>query len=91
MSAGPLRRAIGLLGLLALAPVLLQLALGTITPEDAALRALAIAVVVVGLGRLAQLVLTRLLHRVERRRSDDEVERQAGHGPASGGTATSSS
>jgi hypothetical protein len=70
MSTGPLRRAIGLLGLLALVPVLLQLATGVITPEDAAIRGLTIAVTVVVLGRAAQYVLVRLLRRVERRRTD---------------------
>lgn len=70
MSAGPLRRAIGLLGMLALAPVLLQLAVGSLTPEDAAVRALSIGLVVVVLGRAAQYVLTLLLRRMERRSSD---------------------
>lgn len=72
MSTGPLRRAIGVLGLLALAPVLLQLATGVVTPEDAAVRGVTIAVAVVVLGRVAQHVLVRLLRRVERRRSDQQ-------------------
>lgn len=71
MSTGPLRRTIGLAGLLALVPVFWQLAAGTITPEDAAVRAGIVAVVVVVLGRLAQLVLRGLLRRMERRREDD--------------------
>ena len=70
MSTGPLRRAIGLLGLVALVPVLLQLATGVITPEDAAVRGSSIAVTVVVLGRVAQYVLVRLLRRVERRHDD---------------------
>jgi hypothetical protein len=68
MSAGPLRRTTGIVGLVALLPVLVLLAAGTITPEDAALRALAIAAVVVLLGNAARVVLTHLLRRVERRR-----------------------
>lgn len=77
MSTGPLRRAIGALGMLALVPVLLQLASGAITPEDAAVRGVAIAVVVVLLGRIAQAVLARLVRRFERRKGDEvEVEEQ---------------
>jgi hypothetical protein len=68
MSAGPLRRTTGIVGLVALLPVLFLLAAGSITPEDAALRALAIAAVVVLLGNVARVVLTHLLRRVERRR-----------------------
>ena len=70
MSTGPLRRAIGLAGLLALAPVLWHLASGTITPEDAAIRGAIIGVVTVLLGRGAQAILVRALRRVERRRTD---------------------
>lgn len=70
MSVGPLRRTTGIVGLVALLPILLQLAAGTVTPEDAALRSVAVALVVVFLGRLARVVLTRLLRRVERRDED---------------------
>jgi hypothetical protein len=70
MSTGPLRRAIGLAGLLALAPVLLQLAAGSLTPQDAALRGLAVAATVVLLGRLAQRALILQLRRMERRQGD---------------------
>ena len=66
MSAGPLRRASGVLGLVALVPVLLQLAAGTLTPQDAALRAAVVGLVAVLLGNVARVVLTRTLHRVER-------------------------
>jgi hypothetical protein len=73
MSTGPLRRTIGAAGLLALVPVVVMLALGSITPEDAALRAVAIAVSVVVVGRVARMVLTTTLRRVERRSDDGEL------------------
>ena len=73
MSTGPLRRAIGLAGLVALAPVLLQLATGSITPEDAAVRGTVIAVTVVLLGRAASFVVERQLRRMERRAEDREA------------------
>lgn len=76
MSAGPLRRAIGLAGLVALVPVLIQLASGSITPEDAAVRGLVVAAAVVVLGRATQFALTAQLRRMERR----EQDRQAGPG-----------
>ncbi len=84
MSAGPLRRAIAVLGMLALAPVLLQLAMGTLTPEDAALRGLVIGVTVLLLGRLAQRVLVLLVRRFERRRPDDEPLGQGATGHEGG-------
>ena len=76
MSAGPLRQTAAVLGLFALVPVLLQLAVGAITPIDAAVRAVAVWIVAVLLGNAARLVLTRTLHLVEsrhtRRSSDSE-------------------
>jgi hypothetical protein len=65
MSAGPLRRIIGVLGLLALAPVALALATGTVAPEDAALRAVAVGAAVVLLGRVTQAVLSSTVRRFE--------------------------
>lgn len=65
MSVGPLRRVIGILGLLALIPIALSLAAGTVAPEDAAMRAVAVGLVVVGLGRLARTVLTLTARRFE--------------------------
>ncbi len=52
MSPGPLRRLLGALGLLALAPVAMRLVDGSISPIDAAMRAIATLVVVVIIGRL---------------------------------------
>jgi hypothetical protein len=65
VTAGPLRRIIGVLGLLALAPVALALATGTVAPEDAALRAVAVGASVVVLGRVAQAVLSATVRRFE--------------------------
>jgi hypothetical protein len=74
MSAGPLRRTTGIVGLVALLPILVQLATGSMTPEDAAVRSLVVAIVVVLLGNVARVVLTQLLHRVERRQDDHVVD-----------------
>jgi uncharacterized membrane protein YraQ (UPF0718 family) len=53
MSIGPLRRFVGMLGLLALAPTAVMLGLGRITPATAALRAVATLLVAVIIGRVA--------------------------------------
>ncbi len=66
MNAGPLRRTTGTIGLIALTPVALMLALGMLSAEEAAVRAVIVALLVVVLGRLAQGTLLRMLHRVER-------------------------
>lgn len=60
MSAGPLRRLLGGLGLAALAPVAWRLADGSLDPMDAAVRAVITLLVVVVVGRL----LTGWLHAV---------------------------
>jgi hypothetical protein len=65
VSAGPLRRVIGVLGLLALAPIAVALATGTVAPEDAALRAVAVGAAVVAVGRVARAVLSATVRRVE--------------------------
>jgi hypothetical protein len=65
LSAGPLRRIIGIVGLLALSPVALGLATGTLAVEDAALRAVAVGTVVVLVGRLARVVLSATVRQVE--------------------------
>lgn len=77
MSAGPLRRVIGALGLLAMAPIAVALAMGTVAVEDAATRAVAVGIVVVAVGRLARVVLSATVRRVESGatvdRSDDQM------------------
>lgn len=53
MSIGPLRRLTGAAGLLALVPLGVWVFTGTMTLRDAAMRAIAILVVVVVVGRVA--------------------------------------
>jgi hypothetical protein len=53
MTVGPLRRLVGTLGLLALVPTAMMLALGRITPLDAALRATATLLAAMVIGRVA--------------------------------------
>lgn len=65
MSAGPLRRATGAIGLLVLLPVVVLFATGALSPEQAALRALTILVVTLLVGRLASVVVRLTLRRFE--------------------------
>jgi hypothetical protein len=53
VSVGPIRRLVGMLGLLALVPTAAMLAVGRVTPPDAALRALATLVATMLIGRAA--------------------------------------
>lgn len=80
MNTGPLRRATGLLGLVALAPIAFQFATGALAPQAAAARALAIAVVTVAVGRAIQVVVRSTLRRFE----PDEDDRHPS--PAARGT-----
>lgn len=80
MSAGPLRRVIGVLGLLALAPIAVALATGTVAPEDAALRAIAVGLAVVAVGRIARAVLHATVRHVEAEVGD--LERADEHAAA---------
>lgn len=73
MSVGPLRRIVGIVGLVALVPVAFHLATGTIDPEAAALRAVAIAVVVAAVGWVASAVIRSALHRIEPQPSAGEL------------------
>jgi hypothetical protein len=66
MSAGPLRRATAIVGLLALAPIAGMILNGTLTAEQAALRAVLVVGAVLLVGNLARIVLEQLLHRVEK-------------------------
>lgn len=52
MSPGPLRRLLGALGLVALAPIALRLVDGSLSPGDAAVRAVVTLLAVVVIGRL---------------------------------------
>lgn len=66
MSAGPLRRLVGTLGLLALVPTALLLLRGSVTVTDAAVRGGATLVAVVVLGRVAGWMLSFLAGEFER-------------------------
>lgn len=63
MNPGPLRRLVGLLGLLAVAPIAVLLFTGAIDPVAAAQRAVVVLIVVVVLGRIT----SSYLHTVARR------------------------
>lgn len=89
MSTGPLRRITGAIGLIALLPIALLLAAGSLTPEEAAVRALIVGVVTVVLGNLMRVVLSGLLARIERRASDRD-EDAAERSSQSAGQASSS-
>ena len=52
MSPGPLRRLLGALGLVALAPIALRLVDGSLSPADAAVRAVVTLLAVVVIGRI---------------------------------------
>ncbi|QBI21254.1 hypothetical protein ER308_17875 [Egibacter rhizosphaerae] len=65
MDVGPLRRMIGALGLIGLAPTAWLLITGGISPPTAAIRGLATLVAVVLVGRLVGAVVRGLAGRVE--------------------------
>lgn len=74
MKTGPLRRAAGTAGLLALLPVGVMLLTGALTVGDAALRAGAIFVAVTGVGRVAGWWMAGLLRDFEKRNAATETE-----------------
>lgn len=78
MSAGPLRRLLGGLGLAALAPVAWRLADGSLDPMDAAVRAVITLLVVVVVGRL----LSAWVHAVATTYDQAVVVRDDEPGPA---------
>ena len=53
MSVGPLRRLVGMLGLMSLIPTAMMLGLGRVTPGTAAMRAVATLVATMIIGRAA--------------------------------------
>lgn len=71
MSPGPLRRLVGSLGLLALAPLALLLLVGRLTPTVAAQRSVVVLVVVLGVGHLLQSYLRRVAARFSPRPRGD--------------------
>lgn len=80
MQAGPLRQGIAVLGLLALVPTLVNLALGRLTPGEAATRALITFAVVIVAGRVAALALRFYASTVERANTRVERRRAGDHG-----------
>ena len=81
MSPGPLRRLLGALGLLALAPVALRLVEGSLTATDAALRAVATLVAVVVIGRLVGSWLAQVAHTYDRQGLDARSLESAASAP----------
>lgn len=78
MNPGPLRRLVGILGLLALIPIAVLLLTGAINPLAAAQRALVVLIVVVVVGRLTGSYLQSVARRFESATeevADAEVER----------------
>lgn len=67
MSPGPLRRLLGALGLVALAPIALRLVDGSMSPADAAVRAVMTLLAVVVLGRLLGTWLRQVAATYDRR------------------------
>ena len=65
MSIGPLRRLVGALGLLGLVPLLGMLAVGFVSPEDAAFRALVMVGGLLALGRFVSWGVGALAAQVE--------------------------
>lgn len=84
MSAGPLRRLVGILGLLALVPTAVMLTAGTITLEDAAVRAGATLLAAWLLGKIAGWWLSFLAREFERAREPQASPRADRAGSAAG-------
>ena len=65
MSIGPLRRFVGVVGLVALVPMLLMVALGELSLVDAAMRAAVTVAVLLALGRFVSWGMGALASEVE--------------------------
>ena len=79
---GPVRRAAGMLGLLALAPTAIGLLSGTLTPADAAVRAAATMVAAVAVARLASWWLRSAVERPEPEQAGEGSSAPGADGPA---------
>jgi hypothetical protein len=62
MRPGPIRRLLGILGLLGLSPVGWRLLDGSLTPVDAAVRAVVTLVVVLVVGRILGMWVAQVAH-----------------------------
>ena len=89
MSPGPLRRTTAAVGLLSMVPIAVMVLTAALTPQEAAVRAAALVLAVLLVGNLVRIIITQLLHRVERAIPDDaEVDGMPiGGGMPSGRTA----
>lgn len=67
MSAGPIQRAMGAVGLIALAPTAVMLATDAITPADAAVRAVATVAGILVISRLVDLWFRSVAGSLERK------------------------
>lgn len=79
MSAGPIQRAMGALGLVALAPTAVMLASGAITSADAAVRAVVTVVATLVLARLADLWFRSVAGSLERQAESPGADEPADH------------
>lgn len=73
MKAGPLRQGVAVLGLVALVPTMMNLALGKLSPGDAAVRAVITFGVVMLVGYVLRMALRFYVKTVERSQ-DSTVE-----------------
>ena len=87
MSAGPLRRLLGALGLAMLAPIAWRLAEGALDPVEAATRAVVTLVIVVALGRLASAWLHTVASTYDSRATAEQAAVAADGGSSSPETA----
>lgn len=78
MQAGPLRRTIAIIGLIALTPTMLFTALGQLSAAEAAVRAVITFLVVVLLGRTVAMSLRFYVHFAERAGAERSQRRRAG-------------
>ena len=83
LSTGPLRRITGMVGLVALIPIAVMQIIGILTPEQAAIRAIAVVGAVLLVGNIIRVILTSMLTRVERR--EQAAADQAAEGGAKPG------
>lgn len=74
MNPGPLRRLVGMIGLVSLLPIAWQLFAGGLEPTGAAVRALAVLAVVVVVGRVVSRYLDSIARSVVRDLADDRRE-----------------
>ncbi len=73
MTIGPLQRVIAVIGLVALAPIAAMILTGSVTPEEAAVRAVIVAATVTTVGAIARQIISALIARVE-----DDASQPAG-------------